>query len=67
MTWHIKERTRVEVSVPVIQERKEGGAKGGRKSGKKEADNSISILFILSTRYLQGIIYVRVTIPIIQR
>lgn len=45
--------------MPVIQEREEGRAKSGRKSGKKEADNSISTLLILSTRYLQCIIHVR--------
>lgn len=50
---------RVEVNAPVIQERKEGGAKGGRKIGKKEANNSISKILSNSVRYFQCITYVR--------
>lgn len=47
--------------MPVIQERKEVGARGERKSGKKEADNSISILLIPPG------IFKASSIPIIQR
>lgn len=36
VTWHVKERTGVEVSVPVIQERKREGQKVGESQGRRK-------------------------------